>query len=107
MNDVVIKAGDRPIRAVHEEIQAAANAGASIRVTDTRARHNLGVGLPQGCRIRFEGPVGYYCGGLNSGARIEIAMSPLTVMRACRSDRQCWAARSMSAGIAARDAGSP
>jgi glutamate synthase domain-containing protein 3 len=73
MNDVVIKAGDRPIRAVHEEIQAAANAGASIRVTDTRARHNLGVGLPQGCRIRFEGPVGYYCGGLNSGARIEIA----------------------------------
>ena len=73
MSDVVIRAGDRPIREVHEEIQAAAREGAKIRVTDTRARHNLGVGLPHGAHVRFEGPVGYYCAGLNSGARVEIA----------------------------------
>lgn len=72
MSEIVIKAGDRPVRDVHEEIQAAAKAGGDIVVTDTRSRHNLGVGLPSGCRVRFEGSVGYYCGGLNTGATIEI-----------------------------------
>ena len=71
-NEVVIEVGKRPVREVHMEMLAAANAGKSILVTNTLSRHNLGVGLPAGCKVRFEGSVGYYCGGLNTGARIEI-----------------------------------
>lgn len=73
MSDIAIDAGNRPIRTIHEEIQAAALAGKSILVTNPGARHNLGVGLPKDCHIRFEGSVGYYSGGLNSGATVEIA----------------------------------
>ena len=62
MSEVVIEVGDRPIREVTQDIQAAAEAGKNIVVTNTLSRHNLGVGLPAGCRIRFEGSVGYYCG---------------------------------------------
>lgn len=72
MSEVVISVGDRPVREVHMEILAAANAGRDILVTNTLSRHNLGVGLPPGCKVRFEGSVGYYCGGLNTGATIEI-----------------------------------
>lgn len=72
MSEVVITVAGRPIREVHREIQDAANAGKAIVVRDTRSRHNLGVGLPDGARLRFEGSVGYYCGGLNNGATIDI-----------------------------------
>ena len=73
MSEVVIEAGERPIREVNKQIRAALAAGEAVTVTDTRSRHNLGVGLPKGSRIRFEGSVGYYCGGLNAGSTIEIA----------------------------------
>lgn len=70
--EAIIEVGQRPIREVHEDIQAAANAGQDIVVRNTLSRHNLGVGLPSNCNIRFEGSVGYYCGGLNTGATIQI-----------------------------------
>src|SRR2546425_7688599 len=35
------------------------------------ARHNLGVAILKPARIRFEGSVGYYCGGLVDGAEVE------------------------------------
>lgn len=47
--------------------------GAEVVVTNPRSRHNLGVALPGPGRVRFEGSVGYYCGGLNDGAHVEIA----------------------------------
>ncbi|MCB1368042.1 MAG: hypothetical protein KDK00_09780 [Rhodobacteraceae bacterium] len=72
MSETIITVADRPIREVHQEIQAAAQAGGSILIRDARSRHNLGVGLPPGCSVRFEGSVGYYCGGLNTGATIDI-----------------------------------
>ncbi|MEO1001283.1 MAG: glutamate synthase, partial [Pseudomonadota bacterium] len=68
----VIAAGDRHIRDVNREILEAVTAGEPVTVTDTRSRHNLGIGLPEGAHVRFEGSVGYYCGGLNDGATIEI-----------------------------------
>ena len=82
-SEVVIDVGRRPIREIHEEIHRACSSSSSpdsssgsspdmIRVTNTLSRHNLGIGLPPDCHIRFEGSVGYYCGGLNTGARIEI-----------------------------------
>ena len=46
--------------------------GEAVTVTETLSRHNLGVGLPEKGEITFEGSVGYYCGGLNTGCDIEI-----------------------------------
>jgi glutamate synthase domain-containing protein 3 len=67
-----IVAGDRPIREVNRDIRKALADGIDITVSEPRSRHNLGIGLPAGARVHFEGSVGYYCGGLNNGAVIEI-----------------------------------
>ncbi len=72
MSEVIIDVGDRHIREINQEIQAEAAKGNSIVVSNTKSRHNLGIGLPDGLDIKFEGSVGYYCGGLNNGATIEI-----------------------------------
>ncbi|MBU2980630.1 hypothetical protein KO498_02270 [Lentibacter algarum] len=72
MSEIIIDAGERHIRAINQDIQAACLKGGPIRVTNTLSRHNLGVGLPDGADITFEGSVGYYCGGLNTGARVQI-----------------------------------
>ena len=69
---LTIDVSDRHIREINEEIQAAAAAGRAITVKNTLSRHNLGIGLPPDTRIRLEGSVGYYCGGLNTGATIDI-----------------------------------
>ncbi len=72
MSDVEIVAGERPVREVNREIRAALGEGRDVTVLDCRSRHNLGVGLPPGARVRFEGSVGYYCGGLNDGAVVSV-----------------------------------
>ena len=72
MSEVIIEAGDRPIREVNEDIQAACAAGQKVIVRNTLSRHNLGVGLPEGADVTFEGSVGYYCGGLSKGAKVTI-----------------------------------
>ncbi len=72
MSEIEISIADRPIRKVNQEIKSAVAEGHSVFVRDVRSRHNLAVGLPQGAKVRFEGSVGYYCGGLNDGAEIEI-----------------------------------
>ena len=69
---IEIDVGQRPIREVHEELKAAYASGQPIRVVNTLSRHNLGVGMPPGVDITFEGSVGYYCGGLNTGAKVAI-----------------------------------
>ena len=72
MSECVIDVGKRQIREINQDIQAAAARGEDIRVVNTLSRHNLGIGLPPDASLNFEGSVGYYCGGLNTGARIEI-----------------------------------
>jgi glutamate synthase domain-containing protein 3 len=72
MSEVVIEVGKRHIREINQEIQAACAAGHEVIVRNTLSRHNLGVGLPPGAKVHFEGSVGYYCGGLNDGATITI-----------------------------------
>jgi len=69
---VTIEAGKRHIREVNQDIQAAMAKGEAVTVTETLSRHNLGVGLPETGEITFEGSVGYYCGGLNTGAKVNI-----------------------------------
>ncbi len=68
----IIDAGERHIREINREIQSVVAAGHPVTVVNTLSRHNLGVGLPPGADIRFEGSVGYYCGGLNTGATIDV-----------------------------------
>ncbi len=72
MSQVIIDVGMRGIREVNEDIQREAKTHSSILVRNTLSRHNLGVGLPAGLDISFEGSVGYYCGGLNNGATVTI-----------------------------------
>ncbi len=43
-----------------------------VVVHNARARHNLAVALDRSVHVVFIGSVGYYCGGLNNGAFIEI-----------------------------------
>ena len=72
MMEHTVDVGKRHIKEINEEIQEAADLGKVIRVINTLSRHNLGIGLPDGAKIEFEGSVGYYCGGLNVGANITI-----------------------------------
>lgn len=44
-----------------------------VVIRNPRSRHNLAVGQGAGLRIVFDGSCGYYCGGLNNGAVIEVA----------------------------------
>ncbi len=69
---VYVEVGERPISEVNADIKKAVAEGQEVVVTNTMSRHNLGIGLPAGARVRFQGSVGYYCGGLNNGAEIEI-----------------------------------
>lgn len=72
MTETVIEVGQRHIREINEDIQAAVARGEVVRVVNTLSRHNLGIGLPDGAEVHFEGSAGYYCGGLNTGARITV-----------------------------------
>lgn len=63
----------RSAREINADIRRLAAAGEDeIAVRNPGARHNLGVAVLQSVRIRFEGSVGYYCGGMIDGATLEI-----------------------------------
>jgi glutamate synthase domain-containing protein 3 len=72
MSETGIEVGDRSIRTINEELQEACKAGLPIRVVNSLSRHNLGIGLPPDAQLHFEGSVGYYCAGLNTGAEVTI-----------------------------------
>ena len=72
MSETVVTVGDRPIRTVNQDIKTAVARGDAVVVRDTRSRHNIGIGRPDGARLRIEGSAGYYCGGLNNGAHLDI-----------------------------------
>jgi glutamate synthase domain-containing protein 3 len=63
----------RTVREINARIRELGEA--DIVVKNPGARHNLGVAILKSARIRFEGSVGYYCGGLIDGAEIEISGS--------------------------------
>ncbi|MGI8517865.1 MAG: glutamate synthase [Acidimicrobiia bacterium] len=69
---VEVIAGERPVREINTEIRTALAEGYPVIVRDPLSRHNLGVGLPEGADVVFDGSVGYYCGGLNNGAIIAV-----------------------------------
>jgi glutamate synthase domain-containing protein 3 len=63
----------RTVREINAEIRGLGEA--DIVVKNPAARHNLGVAILKPARVKFEGSVGYYCGGLIDGAQIEISGS--------------------------------
>jgi methylamine---glutamate N-methyltransferase subunit B len=70
--EIRIHAGDRVLRELNHEIREHVAAGHTVHVDETLSRHNLGVGLTGTGTVIFEGSVGYYCGGLLSGANVVI-----------------------------------
>jgi glutamate synthase domain-containing protein 3 len=67
-----IRASDCSLRELNAELRIALSNGESVRVAEPMSRHNLGVALPAGGSVVFDGSVGYYCGGLNDGAAITV-----------------------------------
>jgi methylamine---glutamate N-methyltransferase subunit B len=67
-----VDAEHKSIREINAQLRQAVGDRLDVVVENPRSRHNLGVALPAGGSVRFEGSVGYYCGGLNDGALIEV-----------------------------------
>jgi methylamine---glutamate N-methyltransferase subunit B len=64
---------DQPVRVINERIRVAISAGADhVRVIHPGARHNLGIGLPEGALLTVAGSAGYYVAGLNDGANVVV-----------------------------------
>lgn len=45
---------------------------ASYRVVQPAGRHSLAVGMSAPCEVVIEGHAGYYCAGMNNGARVHV-----------------------------------
>lgn len=61
------------VREINEALRRHIAAGhREFRVTNPDARHNLAVAILQDVKITIDGPVGYYCGGMSDGVRLEI-----------------------------------
>jgi glutamate synthase domain-containing protein 3 len=70
---MIIEARELSVREVNRAIKAGIARGEKeITVREPQARHNLGVALIEPVHVRFDGSVGYYCGGLLDSARITI-----------------------------------
>lgn len=69
---IKIDADGKSIRELNSQLRQMVADGCEVVIENPRSRHNLGVALPPGGSLRFEGSVGYYCGGLNNGATIEV-----------------------------------
>jgi glutamate synthase domain-containing protein 3 len=68
-----ISCRDKSTRQINSALREAIASGQTvIHVLEPDARHNLAVALLQPVHVIFEGSVGYYCGGMMDGARIEV-----------------------------------
>jgi glutamate synthase domain-containing protein 3 len=69
----IIEADGVSVREINRSIRRLAAEGErEIVVRGPAARHNLAVAVLTEVAITIEGPVGYYCGGMSDGARIDI-----------------------------------
>lgn len=68
-----IHCAGRSTRDINSLLRQAISLGQQeIKIQEPDARHNLGVALLQPVRVVFDGSVGYYCGGMMDGARLEV-----------------------------------
>ncbi len=69
----VVDATGKETREINREIRALIARGEkTIRVANPGARHNLAVGLDSDVSITFEGPAGYFLGGMMDGPRLHV-----------------------------------
>jgi glutamate synthase domain-containing protein 3 len=59
-------------REFNRRLRRLAGENDTIVVHHCRARHNLAIGLTEPVHVIFLGSVGYYCGGFNDGAHLEV-----------------------------------
>ena len=65
---------ERMSRAINAEIRALIAGGARrILVRNPGGRHNLAVGRTEVVELHFDGPVGYFLGGMMDGPRLSVA----------------------------------
>jgi glutamate synthase domain-containing protein 3 len=68
-----IHCSGRNTREINSLLRQAISLGQQeVRIEEPDGRHNLGVALLQPVRVVFDGSVGYYCGGMMDGARLEV-----------------------------------
>jgi len=74
--EVVLNCAGLSTREINFQLKTLAARGIrAVRVQNPDARHNLAAGIAHSLTIDFQGPVGYYCGGLSDGASIEVSGS--------------------------------
>jgi glutamate synthase domain-containing protein 3 len=68
-----IDCSEHSTREINQAIKrAAADGVAEIHLANPSARHSLAVAVMQPIHIVFDGPVGWFCGGMCDGARITV-----------------------------------
>ena len=68
-----IDCSEHSTREINQAIKRAAADGVpEVRLTNPAARHCLAVAVMSPIRVVFEGPVGWYCGGMSDGADIVV-----------------------------------
>jgi glutamate synthase domain-containing protein 3 len=69
----VVDCSGLTVRQINQQIRQRIGGGESeIVLRNPGARHNLAVAVLQEVRVVVDGPVGYYCGGMSDGVRLEI-----------------------------------
>ncbi len=61
-----------PMREVNKAIRGALADQRPVLVDNPGARHNIGVALLEPGHVHVAGSVGYYCGGMNDGATLDV-----------------------------------
>jgi len=73
LQEIVLDCANLSTREINQKLKALASEGVpAVKVLNTSGRHNLAVGIAQPIAIQFQGPVGYYCGGLSEQVNIEV-----------------------------------
>lgn len=69
----LLDCGKLSTREINQKLKTLAKSGIpSATVLNPDGRHNLAVGITHPIEIDFQGPVGYYCGGLSEQVNIEV-----------------------------------
>jgi methylamine---glutamate N-methyltransferase subunit B len=63
-----------PVRDLHRLMRSVVVEGkvTRVRLLNPKARHNLGVAMPEGLHVTIKGPAGYYAAGLNDGSTLHV-----------------------------------
>ena len=73
LQETVLDCANLSTREINQKLKALASEGIpTVKVLNPAGRHNLAVGIAHPIAIHFQGPVGYYCGGLSEKVNIEV-----------------------------------